>query len=71
MREELAHHYLPFAVTFPVTEGNQQASLGATLPFVAAMRTQNGSPTAYVCRDFTCQEPATSVDALAAQLAAQ
>jgi uncharacterized protein YyaL (SSP411 family) len=71
MREEMARHYLPFAVTFPVIEGELQASLGATLPFVAAMRKQNGSPTAYVCRDFTCQEPAASVDALAAQLAAQ
>ena len=67
----MARHYLPFAVTFPVIEGELQASLGATLPFVAAMRKQNGSPTAYVCRDFTCQEPAASVDALAAQLAAQ
>jgi uncharacterized protein YyaL (SSP411 family) len=67
----VARHYLPFAVTFPVIEGAQQAALGAALPFAAAMRPQNGSPTAYVCRDFTCREPVTSIDGLAAQLGAQ
>ena len=69
LREEVARHYLPFAVTFPVFEGTQQPALGETLPFVAAMRKQNAKPTAYVCRDFTCKEPVTSADALAAQLA--
>ena len=68
LREEVARHYLPFAVTFPVREGTQQAALGEALPFVAGMQNRNGKPTAYVCRDFTCKEPVTSADALAAQL---
>ena len=71
LREEVARHYLPFAVTFPVIKGNQQSALAEALPFVAAMAPQQGSATAYVCRDFTCREPVTSVDALAAQLAAR
>ena len=69
LREEVAHHYLPFAVTFPVLAGTQQSALGEIMPFVAAMRQHDGKPTAYVCRDFTCKEPVTSADALAAQLA--
>jgi uncharacterized protein YyaL (SSP411 family) len=69
LREEVAHHYLPFAVTFPVRAGTQQSALGEIMPFVAAMRQHDGKPTAYVCRDFTCKEPVTSADALAAQLA--
>jgi uncharacterized protein YyaL (SSP411 family) len=69
LRQEVAHHYLPFAVTFPVRAGTQQSALGEIMPFVAAMRQHNGKPTAYVCRDFTCKEPVTSADALAAQLA--
>ena len=71
LREEVARHYLPFAVTFPVSSADQPPALGAALPFVAAMRPQNGAPTAYVCRDFTCREPVTSADALAAQLTAR
>lgn len=68
LREEVARHYLPFAVTFPVVQ-DRQAALGSALPFVTPMRPQNGSPTAYVCRDFTCREPVTSADTLAEQLA--
>jgi hypothetical protein len=30
---------------------------------------QNGKPTAYVCRDFTCSAPVTTSEALAALLA--
>jgi uncharacterized protein YyaL (SSP411 family) len=34
------------------------------LPFVAAMKQVQGAAAAYVCRDFTCREPVTTVDAL-------
>jgi uncharacterized protein YyaL (SSP411 family) len=32
------------------------------------MRMKDGRPTAFVCRDFTCREPVTAVEALTAQL---
>jgi hypothetical protein len=68
LRTEVARHYLPFAVVIPVVPGDQQEKLGALLPFVGAMRMKDGRPTAFVCRDFTCREPVTAVEALTAQL---
>ena len=38
------------------------------LPLFEGRTPVDGRPTAYVCRDFTCQEPVTTVDALAQQL---
>jgi uncharacterized protein len=65
----VARRYLPFAIQIPVSAASQ-AALGAALPFVAAMRTIDGRAAAYVCRDFTCRAPVTTVDALEAELGA-
>jgi uncharacterized protein len=65
---ELARHYRPFSVVIPVEPGARQSALAARLPFVAAMSMRDDVATAYVCRDFTCREPVTAPDALAAQL---
>jgi uncharacterized protein len=67
LKAELARHYLPFAVTFDVVPGLQQQALGQRLPYVAAMTATEG-PAAYVCRHFTCRQPATTAEALAAEL---
>ncbi|MGH6693048.1 MAG: thioredoxin domain-containing protein, partial [Gammaproteobacteria bacterium] len=61
-------HYLPTAVLVPIT-GARQDALARLLPWTAALRMRDGRATAYVCRDFACQTPATSADALDAQLA--
>ena len=37
-------------------------------PFTIEQRPQNGTPTAYVCRNFQCEAPVTDPDALRAQL---
>ena len=67
---EAARHYLPFAVTIPLEPGDQQQAVAAMLPLVGAMRTSaDAGATAFVCRDFTCREPVSTRDALAAQLA--
>jgi uncharacterized protein YyaL (SSP411 family) len=66
----VSNRYLPFAIQIPVAPANQ-AALGAMLPFLAAMRRLDGRATAYICRDFTCREPVTTVDALEAQLRPQ
>jgi uncharacterized protein YyaL (SSP411 family) len=58
--QAVALRYLPFAVTLEPTPA-EQASLADAAPFVAAMRPVNDGPAAYVCRDFTCRAPATSV----------
>ena len=69
-REELeraaARQYLPFAVTVSAGRERQRA-LAARLPFVGAMAEVGGRAAAYVCHDFTCQQPVTSVEELERQ----
>ncbi len=59
----LAASYLPFTIQLRVTTDTRRA-LAGSLPFIGAMQPVNGATAAYVCRDFTCREPVTSVDAL-------
>ena len=65
---EVAKHYRPFAVTVPVAPGSSQQALAGRLPFVAAMQQGPSGAAAYICRNFTCQAPVTTADALAAGL---
>jgi uncharacterized protein len=57
----VAARYLPFAVHIPVN-ADTAAAVARLLPFVAGMPPDE--PAVYVCRDFTCQRPVTSVEAL-------
>jgi uncharacterized protein YyaL (SSP411 family) len=68
LREEVASKYLPFSVVVPVQPGEHQAELAWSLPWIAAMEMRGGRPTAYVCRNFTCGEPATDRETLRSQL---
>jgi len=52
--------YLPFALTFSLTP-DQQRELGSAVPLIAAMKPLGGTPAAYVCRNFSCKPPVTSV----------
>jgi uncharacterized protein YyaL (SSP411 family) len=65
----LRRHYLPTAVVVPVRAAHR-AELSRLLPWTTALDRQQGRATAYVCREFSCQLPATSPDTLASQLAA-
>ena len=67
LRRTAAARYLPAAVIVPVTAATRGA-LARVLPWVSEMAPRGGPATAYVCRDFTCQAPATSAAELAAQL---
>jgi len=55
--------YHPFAIVLRVPAAAQPA-LAAELPWVAAMTGVNGQAAAYVCRQFVCQQPVTSPEAL-------
>jgi hypothetical protein len=68
LRREIARQYLPFALLVPVTPGEPQRAIAASLPFVGAMQQVGGRATAFVCRSFTCGEPVNTPEALAAQL---
>ena len=63
----VAMHYLPFAIQLRVTSEARRA-LAGSLPFIAAMQPLAGITAAYVCRDFTCRQPVTTVDALEQEL---
>jgi uncharacterized protein YyaL (SSP411 family) len=63
----IAARYLPFAITLIVDEVRQRA-LAPALPFIGSMMSRRGAATAYVCRDFTCGEPVTTIDDLNRQL---
>jgi uncharacterized protein len=65
---EIARHYLPFAVLIPVEPGERQTRLAKSMPFIAAMHTQDGRATAFVCRDFACRAPVSTPEALSSQL---
>jgi uncharacterized protein YyaL (SSP411 family) len=60
---ETASRYRPFAVTVLVTDAHR-AALSARMPFIASLPARDGRPTAYVCRDFVCEAPASSPEAL-------
>jgi uncharacterized protein YyaL (SSP411 family) len=61
LQRELAARYLPFATILALTPARQQA-LGSRLPLVAAMKPVEGTAAAvYVCQNFTCRAPATTV----------
>ena len=63
----VALHYLPFAIQLRVSKATQ-AQLAGSLPFISAMQPIAGITAAYVCRDFACRQPVTTVDALEQEL---
>ncbi len=63
----VALHYLPFAIQLRVSKATQ-AQLAGSLPFISAMQPIADITAAYVCRDFACRQPVTTVDALEQEL---
>jgi len=63
-------HYLPFAIAIPLDPAHADG-IARLLPWAEAMARRTDAPAAYVCRDFACLAPATSVDQFAAQLEAK
>jgi uncharacterized protein YyaL (SSP411 family) len=55
--------YRPFAVAL-VADPGVQRELGSQMPWVASMTQHEGRATAYVCRNFVCSQPTTSVEGL-------
>ncbi len=67
LRGALQHIYRPTAIVVPVLPQHRE-SLTRLLPWIDGMRGVEGRAAAYVCRDFTCQLPATSPEQLIGQL---
>jgi len=64
----LAQTYNPFSVLVPVNAGSTLRQVAHLLPFVEAMTPIDGRTTAYVCRNFTCEQPVTDAAALEERL---
>ena len=62
--------FLPGAVGLVVEPGPHQREVAARLPWVGSMRMLDGRPTAYLCRDGACEQPAAEPEAFRARLAA-
>jgi hypothetical protein len=67
MLRALSQPYLPNKVVLlrPLGESPEIVTIA---PFTAAQRALKGKATAYVCRDFTCKAPVTSVAEMLALL---
>ena len=61
--------YRPTAVVVPVFSQHRER-LERVLPWVESMTARDGRATAYVCRDFACQAPVHTAEALVGQLGA-
>jgi len=64
----LATTYRPFAIVIRRPRALDTSRWRERLPLVAAMAPLDGRTTAYVCRDFACQQPVTSPGELRRQL---
>lgn len=66
--QALANHvrgkFLPNAVLLHADNGAAQSWLATHNEAVAGMKPVSGKPAAYVCQNFTCQAPVTTVEAL-------
>jgi uncharacterized protein YyaL (SSP411 family) len=62
----LRKHYLPTAITVPVTSRHRE-TLTRLLPWTGAMAGEGG-PIAYVCHDFVCERPVETADDLNAAI---
>ena len=67
LHDVVRRRYLPTTITVPVDSSNRER-LDRVLPWMAAMTARDGRPTAYVCRDFSCQAPTTEARELDGQL---
>jgi uncharacterized protein len=64
----LARTYAPGLIHIPITPGGVPGALASRLPWLGAMTARDGRATAYLCRQFACQEPTTEPETFARQL---
>ena len=62
--EETRRHYLPNTIVLLADGGEGQKYLAGKLEEMKAMGPIYGKPAAYVCENFACKAPVTSVEEL-------
>jgi hypothetical protein len=66
--DEVHRHYLPETIVLLADGAGGQKYLAEKLPELKEMAPVEGRAAAYVCENFTCKQPATSVELLRKQL---
>jgi uncharacterized protein len=69
LAREVWKHYLPNKVVVQADEGDTEAI--ALIPLLRDRTKINNRPTAYICENYTCQQPVTTVEELHKQLLPQ
>ncbi len=69
MWREVNRRYLPNTVLLLVEGGKRQVEMTKRQPFLSAVKPLNGKATAYVCQDYTCKAPTSSLTELEKLLA--
>lgn len=64
LANHLHHKFLPNAALLHADGGEAQRWLGTHNEAIAGMKPVGGKPAAYVCQNFTCQAPVTTVEEL-------
>jgi uncharacterized protein YyaL (SSP411 family) len=67
LMEVVRQRYLPSTIVVPIAPHHRER-LAGLLPWTKDMQERGGRPTAYVCRNFTCQTPSADAAELARQL---
>jgi uncharacterized protein YyaL (SSP411 family) len=62
MQEALHRAYLPNTVTLWHPSSPQALAIETWVPMVKSMREVDGKATAYICENFACKQPVTSVE---------
>jgi hypothetical protein len=65
---EIYSRFLPNKVVVQAEAGDKLAQRAALIPLLQERTAINGQPTAYLCRNFTCQRPVTDATELADQI---
>jgi uncharacterized protein YyaL (SSP411 family) len=68
LKSEVWRRYLPNKIVAQAAENDEAAAL--TVPLLRERPMIKGAATAYVCENFTCQQPVSTADELARQLTA-
>ncbi len=68
MLSRVQQAFLPDAVILFHPEGEEKDQVIHAIPFIQNQEALNNQATAYICKNYACQEPTTDVERLAEQL---
>jgi uncharacterized protein YyaL (SSP411 family) len=67
LERAVASRYRPFSIALALEDSHE--AIAKVAPWIAAMKSIDNKATAFVCRNFACERPVTSAEALVQRLA--